>query len=357
MAIRIEIDASTLARSRFATSPGVEVVATLSARRDGSPRHASRWYSRSLARLDAWTLDLLHALVPLDHRYVPDFLTPHPQRPRETRDGMVEAIAATAEEEIAYQLDFAFDGRPVHPEFAAMFDSTDQYLAWRRRPPQMLKDLLAAGERTLAHEAAVAMGRFFDAAIAEEWSRAAAVLDADIAYRADLMAAHGLSSMLDSLGADLEWDGHHLSVPRPFDAVVDWADDGVLFIPCTTHTGPLSYAAERPRTPAFTYAARGTAALWSSAHSVPDATVVGDLIGITRATILQHLDNPRTTKDLSQLLNHSPGTVSYHLNVLKRGGLVTSRRSGRGVVYRPTALGDALLNGDLPALERHPPQT
>ncbi|HEU5155575.1 MAG TPA: DUF5937 family protein [Streptosporangiaceae bacterium] len=357
MAIHIEIDATTLARSRFATSPGVEVIATLSGRRGGAPRHAGRWYSRSLARLDAWTLDLLHALVPLDHRYVPDFLTPHPRRPRETRDGMIEAIASTSEEEIAYQLDFAFDGRPVHPEFAAMFDSTDQYLAWRRRPPRLLKDLLAAGERALADEAAAAMGRFFDAAIAEEWPRASAVLAADIAYRAELMATHGLSSMLQSLGADLEWDGHRLSIPRPFDAVVDWADDGVLFIPCTAHAGPLLYAAERPRTPALTYAARGTVALWSSAQPAPNTEVVGELIGATRATILRHLDNPRTTKDLSQLLNHSPGTISYHLSVLKRGGLVTCRRSGRGVVYRPTALGDALLNGELPALERHPPRT
>ena len=311
-----------------------------------------------MARLDGWTLDLLHALVPLDHRYVADFLTPHPQRPRESRDGMVEAIVATPEEEIAYQLDFAFDGRPVHPEFAAGFESEQHYLGWRRRPPQLIQDLLAAGgERALAYEAAAAVGRFFDAAIAEEWTLASAVLDADIAYRADLIANHGLSAMLDSLGADLGWDGHQLSLPRPFEAIVDWADDGVLFIPCTAHAGALLYAAERPRTPALTYAARGIAALWSGRPQGGDSAAVGQLIGSTRATILRQLADPRSTKDLSRLLGHSPGTISYHLGALKRGGLVTSRRSGRGVIYRPTALGDAFLSGELPALERHPPHT
>lgn len=355
MAIRIHTDAASLARSRFATSPAVEIVATLRGRKGGGPDHARRWYSRSLARLDAWTLDLLHALVPLDHVYVSDFLTPHPRQPRVTRDGMVEAIATTPAEEIAYELDFAFDGRPVHPEFAASFESEERYLGWRRRAPRLLLDLFAAGEGVLAHEAAEAFGRFFDAAIAEEWNQATAVLDADIAYRAELMATHGLVAMLESLGSGLSWDGHQLTLPRPFEATVDWADDGVVLMPCTALAGTLTYAAERPRTPALTYAARGTVALWSERPPVDHAGTVGELIGGTRVGILRHLDEPRTTKELSTQRPHSAGTISYHLGVLRRSGLVTSRRSGRGVVYRRTALGDALLDGELPALERQPP--
>jgi hypothetical protein len=83
----------------------------------------------------------------------------------------------------------------VRPEFVATFESREHYLAWRRRPPRLLKDLLAQGERAQAQEAAEAFGRFFDAAIAEDWPRVSAVLDADIAYRADLMTTHGLASM------------------------------------------------------------------------------------------------------------------------------------------------------------------
>jgi DNA-binding transcriptional ArsR family regulator len=351
----VQTDVATLARSRFATTPAFEVAATLRGRRANGVHHSRRWYLRALARLDAATMDLLHALVPLDHPYFPDFLTPHPQQARETRDRMVEAIAGTAKDELALQLDFAFDGRPVHPEFAKTFGGEDTYRRWRRRPPPLLRDLLDAGDATLAEEAAVAFGRFFDAAIAEDWPRVSAVLDADVAYRAEVMADHGLVAMLAGLGTDLSWDGHDLTLRRPFDVTVDWAADGVLLIPCTAHTGPVLFVAERPRTPVLAYAARGTATLRSPPSRADHSAPVGELIGVTRLSILQHLEDPQTTTALSQLDGHSTATISYHLGVLNRGGLVTSRRGKRGVFYRRTALGDALLHGELPAPEAPPP--
>ncbi|MDG4824731.1 DUF5937 family protein [Asanoa sp. WMMD1127] len=338
-----------MARSRFATSPAFEVAATLRGRATAGDQHWRHWYPRARARLDAATMDLLHALVPLDHPYVPDFLTPHPQQSRETRDRMVEAIAATAADELALQLDFAFDGRPVHEEFAASFGGEAAYRRWRRRPPPLLRGLLDAGDAVLAEEAAAAFGRFFDAAIAEDWPRVSAVLDADVAYRAEVMAAHGIAAVLTDLGPEICWDGLDLTLPRPYDVLVDWADDGVLLVPCTAHTGPVLFVAERPRTPVLTYAARGTAALGvppsRSCHEAP----VGELIGPTRLSILRHLAEPRTTTALSRLDGHSTATISYHLGVLSRAGLVTGRRGSRGVLYRRTALGDALLHGELPA--------
>jgi DNA-binding transcriptional ArsR family regulator len=350
VAIRIETDALTLSRSRFTTSPAGEIVATLQARRGPAQPHVRRWYAQALARLDTWTLDLLHALVPaaVEHSYVPDFLTPHPQRSRETRDGMVEAIAANPHAEVAAQLDFAFDGRAVRAEFAGGFRDERAYLSWRRRPAPLLQELFDAGEATLLEEAAAAMGRFFDAAIAGQWAQVSAVLDADVAYRAEAISTHGIAAMLANLDGDLAWDGRTLSLPRPFEAVVDWAHDGVLFIPCTAHAGPISYAAERPRTPALTYAARGTGALWPEPQRGEHAAGLGELIGATRLSLLRLLDDPRTTQDLSLLDGHGAPTVSYHLRLLSRSGLVTGRRSGRGVVYRRTALGDALLRGALP---------
>jgi DNA-binding transcriptional ArsR family regulator len=261
---------------------------------------------------------------------------------------MVEAIATTPVAEISYQLDFAFDGRPVHPEFAEGFGAEAAYLQWRRRPPPLLRELFDAGEQALAEVAAQAVGRFFDVAIAEQWPQVTAVLEADIAHRAELMATHGIAAMFTSLDADLGWDGRVLSLPRPFDALVDWAEGGVLLIPCTAHTGGIQYAAERPRTPALTYAARGTAPLWSTHRPVEPADHLAELIGGTRLKLLQLVDQPRTTNDLSELDGHAPATVSYHLGLLLRSGLVTSQRSGRGVLYRRTALGDTLLRGELP---------
>jgi DNA-binding transcriptional ArsR family regulator len=353
VAIRINTDAATVARSRFATSRAVEVVATLASRAGSGPPHSRRWYARGVARLDDRTVHLLHELVPLDHPYVLDFLTPHPAGTRETRDGMVDAIATTAEEEIEAQLDFAFDGRPVRPEFAASFPDEAAYRRWRRPPPPLVRGLIAAGPRVLAQEAAGVLARFFDAAMADDWARTAAVLNADIAHRAEIMSSQGFAGMLAGLGSELSWDTRALVLPRAYDATVDWATDGVLFVPCTSHRGRVLCAAERPRTPVLIYAARGIAVLRSKPSHSDSSQGLAELIGPTRLRLLELLDEPRTTLDLAQLDGHAAATVSYHLTVLHRAGLVTRQRQGRRVVYRLTGLGDALLGREqlgLPAV-------
>jgi DNA-binding transcriptional ArsR family regulator len=348
MAIRIETDVAALSRSRFATSPAFDIVATLRGRQSSGLRHARHWYGRAHARLDAWTMDLLHALVPADNPYVPDFLTPQPRQPRETRDGMVAAIATTPVEEVASQLDHLFTDRPVHSSLARAMGGEASYRRWRRRPTPEVQALLDAGDRVVATEAAAAMGRFFDAALAEDWPRIAAVLDSDIAYRSQTIASQGIAAMLQTFGPDLRWDGERLSYPSRFDVTVDWADGGLVFVPCAAHVEPILFRIEEPHSPLVMYAARGTATLWE----VPledDGEQLRELLGATRLGILRHVEVPQTTAALTQVDGHAAGTISYHLGVLRRAGLVTSRRSGRGVLYRRTLLGDALLAGTLPA--------
>jgi hypothetical protein len=231
MVIRIETDVGTLARSRFATSPSFDIVATLRGRQSSGLRHARHWYGRAHARLDAWTMDLLHALVPPDNPYVPDFLTPQPRDPRETRDDMVAAIAATPIDDVASQLDHLFEGRPVQARLAEAMGGEAAYRRWRRRPPPQVQELLGAGEAVVVAEAAAAMGRFFDAALAEDWPEITAVLDADIAYRSEVTATRGIAAMLDTFGADLRWDGERVSYPSRFEVSIDWAGDGLVFVP------------------------------------------------------------------------------------------------------------------------------
>jgi len=48
---------------------------------------------------------------------------------------------------------------------------------------------------------------------------------------------------------------------------------------------------------------------------------------------------------MSPGMSVSPGSVSEHLSVLKRAGLVTGRREGRRVVYTRTTNGDVLRGG------------
>lgn len=74
-----------------------------------------------------------------------------------------------------------------------------------------------------------------------------------------------------------------------------------------------------------------------------------ELLGATRLSLLRHLGTPHTTAALAQVDHHAAATISHHLGVLRRAGLVTGRRSGRSVLDRRTALGEVLFAGELPA--------
>ncbi|MBT2511345.1 winged helix-turn-helix transcriptional regulator, partial [Streptomyces sp. ISL-98] len=66
------------------------------------------------------------------------------------------------------------------------------------------------------------------------------------------------------------------------------------------------------------------------------------LLGPTRAGLLTALATPASTSELAARHYLSPATVSYHLGVLRRSGLVTPIRDGRYVLYRRTAQGTHL---------------
>jgi DNA-binding transcriptional ArsR family regulator len=59
--------------------------------------------------------------------------------------------------------------------------------------------------------------------------------------------------------------------------------------------------------------------------------------------VLADLDVPRSTGELSDRHELAPATVSYHLGVLLRAGLVVRQRAGRTVRYHRTERGDGLV--------------
>ena len=74
------------------------------------------------------------------------------------------------------------------------------------------------------------------------------------------------------------------------------------------------------------------------------ATSLDELIGPSRATILGDLGVPRSTAELSLRHGLTRATVSHHLGVLHRAGLLVRRRHGRQVLYRRSSRGDDLLD-------------
>ncbi|MFD0327427.1 ArsR/SmtB family transcription factor [Streptacidiphilus monticola] len=72
---------------------------------------------------------------------------------------------------------------------------------------------------------------------------------------------------------------------------------------------------------------------------------LGPLLGPSRAALLSSLRAPATTSELAAAHFLSPATVSYHLGILLRSGLVSRERRGREVRYRRTGQGSRLVSG------------
>ncbi|MCA0293033.1 MAG: helix-turn-helix domain-containing protein [Actinobacteria bacterium] len=140
----------------------------------------------------------------------------------------------------------------------------------------------------------------------------------------------------------MSWADGAVCVESTFAVDVDWARDGMILTPSTVLTGRPAVVAEEPDPPQLIYPARGVGALWST--SCADHTsATADLLGTTRAAILANLLAPRTTQDLARQLELAPATVSFHLGILHRGGLVRRWRSGSRVWYEATELAAQLL--------------
>jgi hypothetical protein len=292
--------------------------------------------------MPAGELALLEALVPADHDYAPDFLTPPPARPLATIEEQARIIARTSPDDIERQLDIGLHGRLVRDDVVALFGDEETYRRWRRPAPDALERVIAEGPEAVAVAAAKALQLFFELAIEPDWRRTTVVLEDDVRRKSDLLASRGAVAMLNDLGRGMVWDGSGIVLDRPYDVTVDWADDGVLMIPTSTHVGPVQFTVKCPEQPAVVYRSNGIGRLWQRDVQTPDRALA-DLLGDTRAVLLTELGEQHSTTELSSRLPWSAPTVSYHLQVLLRAGLVGRTRRGNKVVYRRTPLGDSLL--------------
>lgn len=177
--------------------------------------------------------------------------------------------------------------------------------------------------------------------MALEWPHTLDVLQSDMAYRAEQMARYGAQGLFADFCDGVSWNDGEVRIGSAFAVDVDWADHGLVLSPSTVLVGRTELAAERPDMPQLVYPARSVGALWSLPTSAPTLSTV-ELIGATRAAILAELASPRCTQELAHQLTLAPATVSFHLGVLHRSGLIRRWRSGARVWYETTDLGRRL---------------
>ncbi|MFI7413873.1 helix-turn-helix domain-containing protein [Streptomyces sp. NPDC049627] len=327
--IELTVDAAGLARSRFAVSPLHEAAATLLPWGLRPGPEAEPWVARARRVLRRARLPLLTELALDGGGYVPDFLSPHPSGPSPTLEEELEQVRATPPERVLGELEVLRDGRPGNGLAGAEL-------------PSAVRRAMARGGAFVARQAADEMRRYWDLAFAPHWEAAKAVLDAEVDRCAGVLARHGAAVLFNSLHQGIRWDDGTLRVDSRF--TVALPVPMLVVVPSLVSAGPgvaVDPTRGGRRPPMLVHPVRGPAIAKSLAPAARSAEMAS-LLGPTRAGLLTALAQPASTTQLAARHFLSPATVSYHLGVLHRAGLVARARSGRSVLYRRTPEGSRL---------------
>jgi DNA-binding transcriptional ArsR family regulator len=189
-----------------------------------------------------------------------------------------------------------------------------------------------------------ALERHWERSLAPSWPEMQLVLEGDTTYRAHRLATGGARLLFADMHPNLRWNEGVLTISEMVgDHTVAAAGRGLLLTPSIFAYKPVPPLDPR-EPPSLGYPSRGIATLWAPPPQ-PDGTALVDLLGRTRALLLQMLGEPLPTIEIARRLDVTPSAVSQHLQVLRCTGLVTKARDRRQVLYRRSALGDHLTAG------------
>ncbi|GAA2788779.1 DUF5937 family protein [Kitasatospora paracochleata] len=327
--IEFRFGVDDLATTWFAYSPLQEAVLSLRAR-SGAGRYPEQqpWIARwqhAYATLDT---ALLESLV-TPRRWVPDFLTPRPRRPRPDFPTELATLAGTAPAVVRADVLAAYrsDGSPLPPVLRDLVDTPDVLLA------RVVDVLDSYWNRCLAPA---------------WWPRARTVLEADLAHRGRRLSEHGAEGLFADLDPRLSWQHGTLRLDDPDPGVqalgraVEVAGRGLVLMPTLFALGAQTDIGQ-DGPPLVTYPARGKATMAEGLTTAPPAgSALANLIGAPRARLLALLHHPASTTELAHRLGVTPAAVSRHLTALTAAGLLTRTRHGRSVLYSLTPLGTSL---------------
>ncbi|MFW6695022.1 DUF5937 family protein [Streptomyces sp. MAR4 CNX-425] len=356
MTLRIDIGGPSPGRLRFAASPLAELTAMLHVLAD--PAHHPQlvgWAGDVWAGLRPELAERLREAEFLWRSSRADFLVP--ARPRPTLAEELDDVDRIDDETyVAAALVTTCGSNRVH--FGAPSPLADATARAQALDLAQARGALqeAFAERLLADPAAVrarvrhtleqCAEAFFDAA----WAGVAVQLAADLRLKNDLLKHRGAGAALASVSGavTLAPDGDRIVVDKLQDRVADARGTGVTLLP-SVFGRPHLVAVHAPGwRPVLQYPVAEAA----PPEPVSLETVTLRLEALAhpvRLRLLRTLSRgPHTNGELAHAWELSPPEVSRHLAVLRRAGLLTTRRHGRYVRYTLnlpdlTALGDDLV--------------
>ena len=320
--ISLQLGPADLDNIRFSISPLVEVWQSIRALQNpASETDHLPWITATRARVQDLDLSMLYALQPV-RGYSPDFIYQPPTAPSVELEDELRRMMSTPPERISAEVSSACRDSSV---------------------PALLRPFIEQPEDAVANLAELVRA-YWERAMAPHWERIRAVLQGDVLYRARQAANGGARSLFADIDATLHYVDATLVLDKPWEMSIELNGRGLLFVPSVfLWPGGVVIIDDGPWQPTIMYSARGNALLWEPAARAPGA--LSTLLGSRRAAVLSSLDAPRSTTELAHRLNMSPSSVSQHLAVLRKAGLISRHRMGQVVLYLRSTVGDMLANG------------
>jgi DNA-binding transcriptional ArsR family regulator len=260
--------------------------------------------------------------------YFPDFLTP----------GRGETDIATAVDRVL-----------ATPRRRLTAELTKVYARSHGPVPGHVRSL-AEGEPEALRRLGTALRRYYDVAVAPYLPAIRAQAAADRVRRGEVALAGGAEGLLTSFAELPGWEsrGDVLLAPYPVRRELRLDGRTLTLVPgffCVRT--PLALVDEE--LPPVLVHPVPPAPGWLLRSRRGQATPpVAQLIGVSRARMLELLGRPMTTTEVATAMRLAPSTASRHASVLREAGLLTTSRHGNRVLHRRTPMGRALLDGPAP---------
>jgi DNA-binding transcriptional ArsR family regulator len=216
-----------------------------------------------------------------------------------------------------------------------------------RLPPLAWAMAEAGGRPELAEATQVA----YQELIQPFWPRIRAGLHAEQAARRRTLAAEGPGALMASLqGPLIRWRPPVLEILRPGRVEMELGGRGIALVPSvfvgrapSLHENP-NHEDEMPRL-ILPAEGAGRARLWAVSRGLGGSrgSALAALVGRNRAAVLQSIADGCTTTELARRVGISLAAASQHASVLRRAGLIATRRQGSAVLHVLTPLGAELL--------------
>ncbi|RPF33215.1 helix-turn-helix transcriptional regulator [Streptomyces sp. TLI_185] len=321
MAVRIHFTDDDLAQIRLAQAPDPMWEALLSMhmlQTDTASLVFGSWRNAVRRQLAGPTGELLRLAPPVG--YSADFLTP--AAGTGGLDAGIGALLSTPRQRLGHDLaELAHDGRRLP--------------SWAR--------LLADGDKGAVTHLGGLHRQYFGTALAPWWNRVRTRFDAERAAHTRHLADGGLGGLLNTLHPGIAWHRPVLEITGlGIDRDIHLDGRGLLVL-------PSYFCWRRPtllKDPTLPCVVVYPMAHETALSTAPGLRSLNALLGRTRAEILETVaDGGVTTTELAHDTGVAPATASHHVGVLRKAGLLTTRRAGRVVLHTVTPLGLALLDG------------